>query len=115
MVNVQELRRYWETFRPRHPQWELRVRMSGYTNPFGQLRDGEADVLVTWAPVGEPGLTAGRVLFAEPRVLAVAAGDALAKRSTTSLEAVGDYRHITVEDILMHTAMGRRSASSRPM
>ncbi|WP_336207156.1 LysR family transcriptional regulator [Nonomuraea sp. LPB2021202275-12-8] len=96
-VNVQELRRYWETFRSRHPQWELRLRMSGYADPFAQLRNGEIDVLVTWPPLEEPDLTVGPLLFAEPRVLAVSADNALAKWSTTSLEAVSDYRHVTAE------------------
>ncbi|MEV6029670.1 LysR family transcriptional regulator [Nonomuraea sp. NPDC052116] len=95
-VNVQELRRYWETFRSRHPQWELRLRMSSFADPFAQLRNGEADVLVTWLPVEEPDLTVGPLLFAEPRVLSVAADNALAKRSTTSLEAISDYQHVTI-------------------
>ncbi|MEU4548070.1 LysR family transcriptional regulator [Nonomuraea dietziae] len=95
-VNVQELRRYWETFRSRHPQWELRLRMSGYADPFAQLRNGEADILVTWLPVEELDLTVGPLIFAEPRVLAVAADNALAKRSTASLEAVSDYRHVAI-------------------
>ncbi|MFC4010698.1 LysR family transcriptional regulator [Nonomuraea purpurea] len=98
-ANLQELRRYWETFRSRHPQWELRLRMSGYADPFAQLRNGEADILVTWLPVEEPDLTVGPLLFAEPRVLAVAAGHALAKWATISLEAVGDYRHVGVEQV----------------
>ncbi|MGI5493563.1 LysR family transcriptional regulator [Microtetraspora malaysiensis] len=96
-ANLQEQRRYWETFRTRYPQWELRLRMSGYADPFAQLRNGEADILVTWLPVEEPDLTVGPLLFAEPRVLAVAADNALAKRSTTSLEAVSDYQHVTIE------------------
>ncbi|MGW0806230.1 LysR family transcriptional regulator [Nonomuraea sp. NPDC002799] len=96
-ANVQELRRYWETFRSRHPQWELRLRMSAFADPFAPLRNGEVDVLVTWPPVEEPDLTVGPLLFAEPRVLAVSADNALAKWSTTSLEAVTDYRHVTVE------------------
>ncbi|WP_327581784.1 LysR substrate-binding domain-containing protein [Nonomuraea sp. NBC_00507] len=45
----------------------------------------------------EPDLTVGPLLFAEPRVLAVPADNALAKRSTISLEAASDYRHVTVE------------------
>jgi D-alanyl-D-alanine carboxypeptidase len=70
-VNVLESRRYWETFRSWHPQWELRLRMAGCADPFAQLRDGEADILVTWLPVEEPDLTVGSLLLAEPRVLTV--------------------------------------------
>lgn len=98
-ANLQELRRYWETFHTRHPQWELRLRMSGYADPFAQLRGGEADVLVTWFPVEEPDLTVGPLLFAEPRVLAVAADHALAKRSSVSLEAISDYQHVVAESV----------------
>jgi DNA-binding transcriptional LysR family regulator len=96
-ANVQELRRYWETFRSRHPQWELRLRVSAYRDPFAQLRNGEVDVLVTWLPVEEPDLTVGPLLFAEPRVLAVAGGHALTRWSSVSLEAVSDFQHLAVE------------------
>ncbi|GII60910.1 LysR family transcriptional regulator [Sphaerisporangium krabiense] len=97
-VNIQEMRRYWETFRSRHPQWELRLRVSAYPDPFAQLRDGEVDVLVTWPPE-EPDLTVGPLLFAEPRVLAMAEDNNLATWSTASIEAVGDYRHVIVESV----------------
>jgi DNA-binding transcriptional LysR family regulator len=76
--------------------------MSGYADPFAQLRNGEADLLVTWLPVEEPDLTMGPVLFAEPRVLAVAVDNVLAKRSTTSLEAVSDYQHVAAERAPAH-------------
>ncbi|MEW9533376.1 LysR family transcriptional regulator [Microbispora sp. NPDC049125] len=98
-ANLQELRRYWETFRTRHPQWELRLRMSAYADPFAQLRNREADILVTWLPVEEPDLTVGPLLFAEPRVLAVAVDHVLAKRSSASLEAVSDYQHVATESV----------------
>ncbi|MFD5006689.1 LysR family transcriptional regulator [Streptomyces mutabilis] len=98
-ANVQELRQYRETFRARHPQWELRLRVSPYSDPFAQLRDGRADVLVTWPPAQQPELSVGPLLFAEPRVLAVAADSPLIKRSTVSVEAVGDFQHVTVDPV----------------
>lgn len=58
-ANIQELRRYWETFRTRHPQWDLRLRVSAYRDPFAQLRNGDVDILVTWLPIEEPDLTGG--------------------------------------------------------
>ncbi|MFI7706747.1 LysR substrate-binding domain-containing protein [Nonomuraea sp. NPDC049480] len=96
-INVQELRRYWETFRARYPQWELRLRVSGYRDPFAQLRNGEVDILVTWLPVEEPDLTVGPLLFAEPRVLAVAGDHALTRWSSVSLETVSDFQHVVIE------------------
>ncbi|MGW0806677.1 LysR family transcriptional regulator [Nonomuraea sp. NPDC002799] len=96
-ANIQELRRYWETFRARHPQWELRLRASGYQDPFAQLRNGDVDILVTWLPIEEPDLTVGPLLFAEPRVLAVAGDHALTRWSSVSLESISDYQHVTVE------------------
>ncbi|WP_336212187.1 LysR family transcriptional regulator [Nonomuraea sp. LPB2021202275-12-8] len=98
-ANIQELRRYWETFRARHPQWELRLRMAAYPDPFAHLRNGEIDVLVTWLPVEEPDLTVGPLLFAEPRVLAVAGDHALTRWSSVSLEAVSDFQHVAIESV----------------
>ncbi|MES9608265.1 LysR family transcriptional regulator [Actinomadura sp. NPDC048032] len=98
-ANVQELRPFWETFRARHPQWDIRLRMSAYRDPFTQLHQGEADILVTWFPVEEPGLTMGPLMFTEPRVLAVAEGHPLTRWSSVSLEAVSDFEHITVEPV----------------
>ncbi|NUP42381.1 MAG: LysR family transcriptional regulator [Streptomyces sp.] len=95
--NVQELRRYWDTFRTRHPQWELRLRMSNYQDPFAQLRNGEADILVAWLPVNEPDLTQGPVLFSEPRVLGVANDHALTRWSSVSVEVVSDFQHVVID------------------
>lgn len=96
-ANIQELRRYWEAFRARHQEWELRLRVSGYADPFAQLRNGDVDVLVTWLPIEEPDLTVGPLLFAEPRVLAVAGDHPLTRWSSVSLEVVSDFEHIAVE------------------
>lgn len=96
-LNVHEMRRYWDTFRDRHPQWELRLRMAAFEDPFAQLRNGDVDVLITWLPVEEPDLIVGPQVFAEPRVLAVASDHALTRWSSVSLEALGDFRHVTIK------------------
>ncbi|MET3982968.1 hypothetical protein [Streptomyces sp. PvR034] len=44
----------------------IRLRYNGFIDPFGPLRKGEADLLLAWLPVEEPGLTVGPVLFAAP-------------------------------------------------
>ncbi|HUR07074.1 MAG TPA: LysR family transcriptional regulator [Nonomuraea sp.] len=96
-INVHDLRPYWDTFRARHPAWELRISHPTFADVFGGLRRGEIDVLVAWLPVEEPDLTVGPVLFAESRVLAVAAGHELTGRTSVSLEVVGDFQHVDVE------------------
>ncbi|GAA4596236.1 LysR family transcriptional regulator [Planotetraspora phitsanulokensis] len=98
-ANVLELRRYFESFRSRHPQWELRLRTATFTDPFAQLRNGDVDILVTWLPVEEPDLTMGPLLFADRRVLAVSNEHVLARRSTASVEAVSDYQHLSVDAV----------------
>ncbi|MBB6553641.1 LysR family transcriptional regulator [Nonomuraea rubra] len=96
-MNVHDLRPYWATFRARHPTWELRFSHPPFHDVFGCLRRDEIDVLVAWLPVEEPDLTVGPVLFSEPRVLAVAAGHELARRTSVSLEVVSDFRHADTE------------------
>ncbi|MFG6202052.1 LysR family transcriptional regulator [Nonomuraea sp. JJY05] len=96
-INVHELRPYWDTFRARHPAWKLHISHPPFADLFGGLRRGEIDVLVAWLPVEEPDLTVGPALFAEPRVLAIAAEHELAGRTSVSLEVVGDFQHVDIE------------------
>ncbi|MBS1697918.1 MAG: LysR family transcriptional regulator [Actinobacteria bacterium] len=97
--NVPALHGFWDAFAERHPDYELRVRHASFTDPFGSLRRGEIDVLVTWLPVDDADLTAGPALFTDTRVLAVAATHELAERSSISVEALADYPHITVPNM----------------
>ncbi|MEV5574779.1 LysR family transcriptional regulator [Spirillospora sp. NPDC052269] len=89
--NVADLHRYWQAFRSRHPQWELRLRRAPFVGPFDRLRDGDIDVLVAWLPVEEPGLTVGPTLLTDHRVLAVSTGHELAGRSSAPAEVLGDF------------------------
>jgi DNA-binding transcriptional LysR family regulator len=95
-INAYDLRPLWDTFRARHAGWRLRLRQAPFVDPFAGLRQGEIDVLVTWLPVEEPDLTVGPTLFAEPRVLAVPTDHELARRASTSLEAISHFRHVDV-------------------
>ncbi|WP_053707120.1 LysR family transcriptional regulator [Streptomyces sp. NRRL B-3648] len=97
--NVPDLYRYWETFRSRHPQWELQLRRAPYVDPFARLREGDMDVFLTWLPVDEPDLTVGPVLFRDPRVLAVAADHELAERLVVPFEALADFAHAMAPDM----------------
>jgi DNA-binding transcriptional LysR family regulator len=114
--NAHDLRPYWDVFRTRHPWWKLQVQQASFVDPFTVLRRGEVDVLVCWLPIEEPDLTVGPILFAEPRVLAVAADHGLARRTSVSLEVLGDFQHSDVESrpdywadsfVPSHTRAGR--------
>ncbi|MCK2221999.1 LysR family transcriptional regulator (plasmid) [Actinomadura sp. ATCC 31491] len=91
--NGHDLRRYWDTFRGRHPQWKLQIRLAPFVDPFAGLRSGDIDVLVAWLPVEEPDLIAGPVLFTDLRLLGVAADHDLARYATGSVEMLGDFLH----------------------
>ncbi|MFC9970603.1 LysR substrate-binding domain-containing protein [Spirillospora sp. NPDC127200] len=97
--NTADLHPFWKTFRSRYPQWQLQIRRAPFSDPFARLRDGRLDVLVVWLPVDEPDLTAGPVLFTDPRVLAVSVDDELAGRSSVSLETLAGRRHATAPDM----------------
>ncbi|WP_067534241.1 LysR family transcriptional regulator [Nocardia crassostreae] len=93
--NTTELRRYWDEFRLRQPDCELRIRRCPYVDPFGTLRSGEFDALVVWLPVAEPDLTVGPVLFTDDRILAVSEDHELAGLESVSVEMLADFRHVT--------------------
>ncbi|GAA2402398.1 LysR family transcriptional regulator [Nonomuraea africana] len=90
-ANAHDLRRYWETFRSRHPQWGLRLRHAPFVDPFAGLRRGDVDMLVTWLPVQEPDIVVGPRMFAERRVLAVSVDHELAGRTSATFEMLGDF------------------------
>ncbi|MFE7312330.1 LysR family transcriptional regulator [Streptomyces sp. NPDC057555] len=73
-------------FGRRHPAVEVRLHEVLIKDMLGPLRSGEVDVLVTQFPVDEPDLTTGPTAFRVPRMLAVPANHALAKRDAVSLE-----------------------------
>lgn len=97
--NVPALHGFWEAFSSRYPQHELLVRSASFTDPFGSLRRGEIDVLVTWLPVEAADLTVGPTLFIDSRVLAVAADHELAGRSVASVEALADFPQVKVPNL----------------
>ncbi|MFD7257083.1 LysR family transcriptional regulator [Streptomyces sp. NPDC059874] len=89
--NAHELRPFWDAFRSLHPKCGIRLRYNGFVDPFGPLRRGEADLLLSWLPVEEPDLSVGPVLFEESRVAAVASDHRLAVRQSVSLEVLADH------------------------
>ena len=89
--NIPHLHHFWRSFRARHPQWELQIRLAHFAEPFGQLRGGRFDVFVAWLPVEEPDLTVGPTLLADPRVVSVSDDHPLASRSSAPLEVFADF------------------------
>ncbi|MFD7257082.1 LysR family transcriptional regulator [Streptomyces sp. NPDC059874] len=89
--NAHELRPFWDAFRSLNPTCGIKLRYNGFVDPFGPLRRGETDLLLSWLPVEEPDLTVGPVLFEEPRVLAMASDHRLADRQSVSMEVFADH------------------------
>lgn len=77
-----------------------------FIDPFAVLRDGTADVLVTWLPVEEPDLTVGPVLFTDPRVLAVSVDHEPATRPAASIEMLADFQHTDAPQVPGYWADG---------
>ncbi|MEV5572572.1 LysR substrate-binding domain-containing protein [Spirillospora sp. NPDC052269] len=73
-------------FRAAHPGTEVRMREVHLGDPFGPLRDGTVDLLLTRLPVVEPDLTVGPVVLSETRLLAVAADHPFAGRPSVRLD-----------------------------
>ncbi|MEV4255280.1 LysR substrate-binding domain-containing protein [Spirillospora sp. NPDC049652] len=73
-------------FRAAHPGTEVRMREVHLGDPFGALRDGTVDLLLTRLPVAEPDLTVGPVVLTDSRMLAVSSGHPFAGRSSVRLD-----------------------------
>ncbi|MEU4538359.1 LysR substrate-binding domain-containing protein, partial [Streptosporangium sp. NPDC023825] len=93
------------------------IRHASFVDPFAGLRRGDLDALICWLPVEEPDLTVGPTLFADPRVVAVAAEHELTRRTSVSLDMVADFQHTDAPTrpdywadgfIPSHTRKGRR-------
>ncbi|MFF7178034.1 LysR substrate-binding domain-containing protein [Streptomyces sp. NPDC008121] len=114
--NVADLHHYWKAFRGRYPHWGLQIRQATFTDVFGQLRNGDMDVIVAWLPVEEPDFTVGPTLCSDSRILAVAREHRLAARDSVPLELLADFPHASAlgmpdywEDSYLpfHTPRGR--------
>lgn len=79
-----------DLFRVRYPDCEVHIREVQLGDPLGPLRAGELDLQLTEFPIDEPDITAGPVIFSEPRALMVPDGHPFARRETVSLEDLAD-------------------------
>ncbi|MET9438351.1 LysR family transcriptional regulator [Streptomyces sp. NPDC006551] len=84
-----------DAFLARHPGCETHLREVQLDGGFQLLHDGALDLLLTAFPVREPGLTAGPVLSAEPRVLLVPAAHPLARRASVGLDDLAGVPLVT--------------------
>jgi DNA-binding transcriptional LysR family regulator len=106
-------------FQRRHPECRVEVARTPYSDPFGCLRRGEIDLLVSWLPHGQPDLVTGPILTRAPRVLGVAHDHPLARCPTVSLEEIADYRVAPIEDVfpkdMAEAWTPRNTPSGRPI
>ncbi|MEU6122474.1 LysR family transcriptional regulator [Streptomyces sp. NPDC047123] len=75
-----------KNFRTRHPECTVHVQEIQFSDMFGSLRRGEIDLQLSEYPVREADITAGPVIFCEPRALLVPSSHPLAEQDTVSLE-----------------------------
>ena len=73
-------------FTSQQPSTRIVFREAGFTDPLDLLRCREVDVAVTNAPIEEPDIEPGPVIYTEPAVLAVARTHPLAVQQTVALE-----------------------------
>jgi len=76
-------------FGERYPSVDVRLRETDFRDPSGGLDGGEADVALVRLPLSTAGLW-HEALIEEPRVLAVSASHALARRSAVSVAEILD-------------------------
>ncbi|MFJ9371128.1 LysR family transcriptional regulator [Nocardia sp. NPDC101769] len=89
--NPYDYQPYWDGFRRRYPEWELQIRSTEFGDQFGPLHRGEADILIAWLPVEEPGLTVGPIISAEPMVAVLPGNHVLAGEQHLTLEDFGVF------------------------
>ena len=77
-------------FGRRHPACDITVAEVPWCDPYGPLRAGEVDVLLTLLPVDEPDLKVGTVLVSHGRVLAVGLDHPLVERESVDIEDLAE-------------------------
>jgi DNA-binding transcriptional LysR family regulator len=75
----------FDTFYEAHPATEVTIHFAGFLDPLGGLRGGPADVAILYGEFEHDGIEL-RLLFSEPRGVALAADHPLARRSEITIE-----------------------------
>ena len=89
-VGGPELTRLVEEFCARHPDCELAIHVIPTTDPYGPLRRGEVDIVMSWLAAGEPDLATGPPVMYRDRVLQVGLGHRLAARESVCVEDLAE-------------------------
>ncbi|GAA4888871.1 LysR family transcriptional regulator [Streptomyces coeruleoprunus] len=86
-------------FAARHPDCEVQIHETQWHDTVSRLLGGDIEILITDVLFGASrGLTAGPVLLAEPRMLAVSADHALAGQESAPPTVLADHPVIQVPD-----------------
>lgn len=83
------LTRLLDAFARMYPACDVSMIEVSIMDPFSPLRRGEIDILYDWLFIDEDDLAIGPVLDRQNRMLAVAANDPFASRSTVSADELG--------------------------
>jgi DNA-binding transcriptional LysR family regulator len=75
----------FDTFYETHPETEVTIHFAGFLDPLGGLRGGPADVAILYGEFEHDGIEL-RLVFSEPRGIALAADHPLATRSEITIE-----------------------------
>ncbi len=75
----------FDTFYAGHPETEVTIHFAGFLDPLGGLRDGPADVAILYGEFEHDAIEL-RLLFSEPRGIALAADHPLAARSEITID-----------------------------
>ncbi|MFB4319840.1 LysR family transcriptional regulator [Actinomadura sp. 21ATH] len=109
-----------DLFQARHPDAEVHIREVQLNDPLGPLRADEIDLQLTEFPIREPDITAGPVVFSEPRGLMVPARHPLAGRPSVSVEDLADTTLIpmtgeAIPQYWLDAVYPRRTPAGRPI
>ncbi|ACZ86621.1 LysR family transcriptional regulator [Streptosporangium roseum] len=103
-------------FAARHPDCEVHIREAQGHDALARLRGGDIDVLITDLLIASPSdLIAGPVLLSEKKMLAVAAGHALAQHASVSMEALADHPVTLVAEELPEAFQRDRNPTHTPV
>lgn len=79
-----------DAFGERYPDWRVELRQARFGDPTVGLADGDSDVGFCWLPLPDDAPVHARVLFTEPRLVALPTQHRLAARSEVTMDDLRD-------------------------